>query len=193
MIDYHKTETIRCALFAESESGRFDQYEVSIDVTPDVAISLYISFEVEKSKSKTIVFQTKNGRLPVQGQFLCVPYDIARQMNDIFAYERKMYPKTMEIEISYPNPLGEGLHILAKFRDSMARTRISLAIENSTIVPLYDVKEATIPLKSRVLRWGTEYKENILIVRLWSNKILRMEEVQDDSGSLPPAQVLKTP
>lgn len=185
MIDYHKTETISCALFAESESGLFDQYEVTLEVTPDVAISRFIAFEVEKSKSKTIVFQTKNGRLPIQGQFLCVPHDIGRQMNDIFAYERKMYPKTMEIDISYPNPLGEGFHILAKFRDTMAKTRITLAMENSTLIPLYHVKEATIPLKSRVLHWGTVFKDNILIVRLWNNKIIRMEEVQDDSGSLP--------
>jgi hypothetical protein len=185
MIDYHKTETISCALFAESENGLFDQYEVTIDVTPDVAISRYIAFEVEKSKSKTIIFQTKNGRLPIQGQFLCVPRDIGRQMNDIFAFERKMYPRAMEIEVSYPNPLGEGFHIMAKFRDTVARTRISLAVENSTIIPLYDVKEATIPLKSRVLHWGAEFKDNILIVRLWNNKIIRAEEIQDDSGTLP--------
>lgn len=185
MIDYLKTETVSCALFAESEGGLFDQYEVTIDVTPDVALSRHIAFEVEKSKSKTIVFQTKNGRLPIQGQFMCVPRDIGRHMNDIFSYERNVYPKTMEIEVSYPNPMGEGLHILAKYRDTMARTRIPLAVENNTIIPFYDVKEATIPLKSRVLHWGAEFKDNVLIVRLWNNKILRAEEIQDDSW-IPP-------
>jgi hypothetical protein len=180
MIDYHKTETIACALFVEAESGLFDHYDVAIEVTPDVAISRYVAFEVEKSKTKTIVFHTKSGRLPVQGQFLLIPYDTGRQISDVFAYERKMYPKTMEIEVTYPNPLAESFHIQAKFRDSLAKTRLMLAWENGSIVPLYDVKTATIPLKSKVVQWGKEFTNNILIVRLWNNKIIRTDEILDD-------------
>jgi hypothetical protein len=180
MIDYHKTETIRCALYAESETGVFDRYNVSLEVTPDVAISRYIAFEVEKSKSKTIIFQTDRGRIPVQGQFLCIPFDTGRQMNDIFAYERKMYPKTMQLDVSYPSALPESLHIRALYRDSLAKTRLALAIENSSIIPLYNVQTAVVPLRSGAMHWGEEFKDNILIVRLWNNKVLQLEEVVDE-------------
>jgi len=180
MIDYHKTETIRCALFSEAHSGIFDRHEVSIEVVPDVAISRYIAFEVEKSKSKTIIFSTEKGKIPVQGQFLCIPFDIGRQMSDMFAYERKLYPKTMQLDVSSPGSSPEIFHLRAKYRDSLAKTRVPLAIENNSIVPLYDVQAATIPLKNRILHWKEEFQDNIVIVRLWNNKILKMEEILDD-------------
>ena len=180
MTDYHKTETIRCALFVEADNGLFDRHDVAIEVTPEVAISRVVAFEVEKSKTKTIVFQTNGGRLPVQGQFLLIPYDTGRHVSDIFSYEHKMYPKTMEIEITYPSLAAESLHIQAKFRDSLAKTRLSLAWENNSIVPLYDIKTATIPLRSKVIQWGKEFTQNVLIVRLWNNKIIRTDEVLDD-------------
>lgn len=180
MIDYHKTESIKCTLFAETACGVFDRYEVTLEVTPDVAISRYIAFEVEKSKSKTMIFPTAEGKVPVQGQFLCVPQDVGRQMSDIFAYERKIYPKTMLLDASYPGSAGKNFHIRAKFRDSLAKTRIPLAIENSSIIPLYDVQTAVIPLRDRVFHWNDEFKDNILIARIWSNKTLFLEEVVDD-------------
>ncbi|OGD28775.1 MAG: hypothetical protein A2Y56_06675 [Candidatus Aminicenantes bacterium RBG_13_63_10] len=180
MIDYHKTETIRCALFSETESGLFDRHDVSIEVTPDVAISRYVAFEVEKSKSRTIIFNTDKGKIPVQGQFLCIPFDIGRQMSDLFAYERKMYPKTMQVDISCLGPSEESFHLRAKYRDSLAKTRIPLAIENNSIVPLYDVQDGVIPLRKRTLLWKDEFKDNIVIARLWNNKILKIEEVLDD-------------
>jgi hypothetical protein len=180
MIDYHKTETVKCALFVEAESGIFDRYEVAIEVTPDVAISRYIAFEVEKSKSKTLVFQTPEGRLPVQGQFLCIPHDIDRQTSDIFAYERKMYPKTMLVDVSYQGSQPEPFHVRAKYRDSLAKTRVSLAIENSSIVPLYDIQSVVVPLRGHVFHWEEEFKGHILIARIWNNKTLHLEEVVDE-------------
>jgi hypothetical protein len=180
MIDYHKTEIIKCALFVEATPAVFDRYEATLEVTPDVAISRYIAFEVEKSKSKTILFQTAQGKIPVQGQFLCVPHDEGRPTNEIFAYERKMYPKTMLVDISYAGLDGRDFHVRGKFRDSLAKTRVPLAIENSSIVPLYNIETADIPLRGRVFHWNEEFKENILIARVWSNKTLVLEEVVDE-------------
>lgn len=180
MIDYHKTEIIKCTLFVEATIGVFDRYEATLEVTPDVAISRYIAFEVEKSKSKTLILQTAQGKIPVQGQFLCIPYDVGRQVSDIFAYERKMYPKTMLVDVFYAGQGGKDFRVRAKFRDSLAKTRVPLAIENSSIVPLYDVQTADIPLRDRVFHWNEEFKDNILIARIWSNKTLTLEEVVDD-------------
>lgn len=180
MIDYHKTETIKCVLFAESDCGIFDRYDVALEVTPDVAISRVIAFEIEKSKSKTILFHTAKGRVPVQGQFFCIPLDTGRQTSDIFAYERNVYPKTMLLDISYPGPQSEPLHVRARFRDSLAKTRISLAVENNSIVPLFEVQEAVFPLRNRVFHWSDEFKNHILIARAWDRKTLHQEEIVDD-------------
>ena len=180
MIDYHKTETVKCALFSEATSGVFDRYEVRVEITPDVAISRYIAFELEKSKSRTIIFLTDQGKVPVQGQFLCIPFDTGRHMNDIFAFERKMYPKTMQVDITSPGPVGESFHLRAKYRDSLAKTRIPLAIENNSIVPMYDIQAGIIPLKNGIFQLKDEFKDNIVIVRLWNNKILKIEEVLDE-------------
>ncbi|OGD27242.1 MAG: hypothetical protein A2Y56_02970 [Candidatus Aminicenantes bacterium RBG_13_63_10] len=173
-------QLVPCKLFIEYGDRTFDALEVEYAVDPSQNISRRMALEIEQNSTQTIQFIFKNGMLPVQGPFLCIPYDVSRPISQAFVYETKIFPRTMDLEIFYENPGGRSLHVLGKYRDTAAQTRLHQAVEKNSILPLFFIRKASLPLKNGVFEWTPEFKDNILIVRLWNNKMLRATAGTDE-------------
>ncbi|HEX9902975.1 MAG TPA: hypothetical protein VGB72_08945 [Acidobacteriota bacterium] len=174
-------ERTPCKLFLEVGPGTFDQLDVEYKVDPQQNLSRKMAMEIEQNPMRTVFFHYGGGLLPVQGSFICLPFDASRPFNQAYLYESKMFPKTMSLEILQDSPTGAGLYITAKYRDSLAKTRLQQVIDRNSALPIFFVQKVVIPLRSGIFEWTPELKDNILILRLWNNKILRFAEVKDIS------------
>jgi hypothetical protein len=65
------------------------------------------------------------------------------------------------------------LRILGRYCDTAARGRLQQAIDKNSILPLFLVEKADIPLGGGSFVWTPDLKDHVLILRLWNNKILR--------------------
>lgn len=173
-------QIVPCKLLLEYGDRTFDVLEVEYAVDPSQNIARRMALEIEHSPARTVFFLYKNGMLPVQGPFLCIPYVVGRFITQSFLYESKVYPRTRELEICYDNPKGADLHVLGRYRDTADASRLQQAIERHSILPLFPIRKAVAPLKSGVFEWTPELKDNILLVRLWNNKIIRSTESADE-------------
>jgi hypothetical protein len=172
-------ERTPCKLFLEAGNGMFDQLDVEYKVDPRQNLSRKMAMEIEQNPMRTVFFHYSEGLLPVQGPFICLPFDASRPFNQAYVYESKMYPKTMSLEILQDSPTGAGLYIAAKYRDTLAKTRLQQIIDRNSALPIFFVQKVVIPLRSGIFEWTPELKDNILILRLWNNKILRFAEVKE--------------
>jgi len=173
-------QLVPCTLLLEYGDRTFDALEVEYAVDPSQNIARRMALEIEQSPARTVPFLYKNGMLPVQGPFLCIPHDVGRFIAQSFLYESKIYPRTRELEIFYDNPHGTDLHVLGRYRDTADASRLHQAIEKHSILPLFTIRKAVVPLKSGVFAWSPDLKDNILLVRLWNNKMLRSTESADE-------------
>ena len=172
-------QQIPCKIFVEAGSGIFDQLDVEYRVDPRQNLSRKMALEIEQNPMRTIFFYYGGGIMPVQGSFICLPFDASRPFNQAYLYESKMYPKTMSLEILQDSPAGPGLHIVGKYRDAVAKTRLQQIIDKNSALPVFFIQKVVIPLRSGTFEWTPELKDNILILRLWNNKVLRFAEVAE--------------
>lgn len=174
-------QIVPCKLLLECGDRTFDALEVEYAVDPSQNISRRMAFEIEQSPARTVRFLYKNGWLPVQGPFLCIPLDSNRFLAPSFSYETKMFPRIRELEIFSENPNGADLQILGRYRDTADETRLEQAVERHSLLPLFSIRKAIVPLKKGVFEWTPDLKDHILIVRLWNNKMLRSTESPEKS------------
>ena len=172
-------ERTPCKLFLEAGHGVFDQLDVEYKVDPQQNLSRKLAAEIESNPMRTVFFHYSGGLIPVQGSFICLPFDAIRPSSQAYMYESRMYPRTMSLEILQDSPTGAGLYISARYRDSMTKTRLQQAIDRNSALPVFFVQKLVIPLRSGVFEWTPQLKDNILILRLWNNKILRFAEVKE--------------
>jgi len=172
-------ERTPCKLFLEAGNGVFDQLDVEYKVDPQQNLSRKIATEIEANPMRTVFFHYSGGLIPVQGSFICLPFDASRPSSQAYLYESKMYPRTMSLEILQDSPTGAGLYIAARYRDSMAKTRLQQAIDRNSALPVFFIQKVVIPLRSGVFEWTPLLKDHILILRLWNNKTLRFAEVKE--------------
>ncbi len=181
---FNDAQIVPCKLFIEYGDRTFDALDVEYGVDPHQNISRRMATEIEQSSTRTIQFIHRDGILPVQGSFLCIPFDVSRPMSQSFLYETKMFPRTIDLEILQERPDGPSLHIAGKYRDTLARPRLQQSIEKNSILPLFFIDQAVIPLKNGAFHWTPELKDNILVVRLWNNKLLKTRESSEEPGSV---------
>jgi len=175
-------QIVPCKLFLEYGGRTFEALDVEYSLDPHQNISRRMAMDIEQSATRTIQFYYRDGILPVQGPFLCVPFDVSRPIAQSFLYETKMFPRTMDLEILQEYPGEPSLHVLGKYRDTAARTRLQQAIERNTPLPLFFIEKAVIPLKNGVFQWTPDLRDNILMVRLWNNKLLKTKESVEEPG-----------
>lgn len=169
-------QLVPCRLFIEFGDRTFDALEVEYALDSGQNIPRRMALEIEQSPTRTVRFLHKAGTLPVQGSFLCLPYDSGFSVAQSLAYEKKLFPRAMNLDVRYENPAGPGLFVRGRYCDTAARGRLQQVIDRNSILPLFSVETAEIPLKSGFFRWTPDLKDHILILRLWHNKMLRSTE-----------------